>query len=100
MSNWSGWTCVAMRGLDQLCGSKMTILLCCTNIDLYAYAEFRVLEELRCAPQVVHCLGLCHYCAQGKLAVVDDVVIVAETSEGFWQALDAYSVQQLTESLA
>ncbi len=39
-------------------------------------------------------LGALHYCAQGKLAVVEDVVIVAETSEGFLQALAAHSIHQ------
>ncbi len=77
----------------------MAILFCCTNLDLYSYEEFVVLERLKCSPSVVHCLGLCHYCAQGKLAVVDDVVIVAETSEGFLQALAAYPIHEPARDL-
>lgn len=78
----------------------MAILFCCTNLDLYSYEEFTVLEHLECSPRVVHCLGLCHYCALGKLAVVDDVVSVAETPEGFLQAVAAYSVHQPNRNLA
>ncbi len=72
----------------------MSIFFCCTNIDLYSYAEFNALAQLERSPQVVHCLGLCHYCAQSKMAVVDDVLIVAETAEAFWEALSVYSAQQ------
>ena len=75
----------------------MPILFCCTNIDLYSYDEFIVLEQLERDPHVVHCLGLCHYCTQGKLAIVDDVVIVTETSEAFWQALSMSFPQQASE---
>ncbi len=74
----------------------MAMLFCCTNIDLFSYDEFSVLEHLEPAPCVVHCLGLCHYCAQGKLAVVEGVVIVGETAEDFWQAWALYAVQPST----
>ena len=66
---------------------QVEIRFCCTNIDLHSLDEFNELECQGRALHVEHCLGLCHYCAQGKMAVVDDIVIVAETSEAFWQAL-------------
>ncbi|PLS79707.1 MAG: hypothetical protein CYG59_11830 [Chloroflexi bacterium] len=78
----------------------MPMLFCCTNIDLFSYDEFSALEHLEPAPHVVHCLGLCHYCAEGKLAVVNGVVIVGETAEDFWQALSVYSAQSSIEQTA
>ncbi len=65
----------------------MEITFCCTNIDLYSQEEFNELERLGLPLQAVHCLGLCHYCAQGKMALVDDAVIVADSSEAFWLVL-------------
>ena len=74
----------------------MEMTLCCTNIDLYSFEEFSELERLRFPLHVVHCLGLCHYCAQGKMALVGDAFVVADSSEEFWQAL----LTCLTESAA
>ncbi len=67
----------------------MNITFCCTNLDLYSLEDFYELERLGLSPHAVHCLGLCHYCAQGKLALVDDAVIVCDSVEGFWLALQA-----------
>lgn len=64
-----------------------TIVFCCTNVDMYSLQEFRELERLGMAPQEVHCLGLCHYCAQGRMAVVGDMILLASTPEDFWSAL-------------
>lgn len=65
----------------------MEISFCCTNIDLYSFEEFSELERLGAPLHVAHCLGLCHYCAQGKLALVDDALVVADSSEEFWWTL-------------
>ncbi len=66
------------------------ILFCCTNIDLYSYDEFAALERLGLAVDVLHCLGLCHYCTQGKMAFVADTVIVAADAAAFWQAVQQH----------
>ena len=67
----------------------MNITFCCTNLDLYSLEEFDELERLGLAPETVHCLGLCHFCAQGKLALVDDALIIGESLEDFRLALQA-----------
>lgn len=66
---------------------EVEIRFCCTNIDLHALAEFNEWERMGIPLQVEHCLGLCHYCAQGRLAMVGDVVIIADDSPSFRLAL-------------
>ena len=68
-------------------GQQVKILLCCTNIDLHMLAEFNAWERMGLPLQVEHCLGLCQYCAQGRLAVVDDVVVIADDAQSFRLAL-------------
>ena len=65
----------------------MDITFCCTNLDLHTFEEFCELERMGLPVQSVHCLGLCHYCALGKMAVVDDVIVIADSTERFWQTL-------------
>lgn len=65
----------------------MEITFCCTNIDLYTLEEVSELERLGLPLHVEHCLGLCHYCAQGKLALINATVVVADSPEAFWRAL-------------
>jgi len=69
----------------------MPIWFCCTNVDLYSYEELCILERLDVAVEVVHCLGLCHYCAQGRLAVAGDEIIAAADAAAFRQALSTYA---------
>ncbi len=65
----------------------MNIIFCCTNVDLHSLAEVNELERLGLPLQLVQCLGLCHYCAQGKLALIGDDVVIADNQEAFRQAL-------------
>ena len=65
----------------------MEISFCCTNLDLYTFEDFSELARMGLPLQTVHCLGLCHYCAQGKLALVDDVIVIGDGSAGFLQTL-------------
>ncbi len=67
----------------------MHITFCCTNLDLYSLEDFYELERLGLSPRTVHCLGLCHFCARGKLALVDDDLIVGDSVEDFRLALQA-----------
>ncbi len=65
----------------------MHITFCCTNLDLYTLDEFRALERMGLDLETVHCLGLCHLCAQGKMALVEDAIVVADDAAAFWQAV-------------
>ncbi|HSH81454.1 MAG TPA: hypothetical protein VLA19_23240 [Herpetosiphonaceae bacterium] len=61
----------------------MDIFFCCTNLDLFSLDDYEDLARRGFGPQVVHCLGLCHYCALGKMAVRDGMLIVATDAENF-----------------
>ena len=65
----------------------MNITFCCTNIDLHSLEEFSKLEGQGLPLHVEHCLGLCHYCAQGKMAVVNNAVVLADDPEAFRLAI-------------
>jgi uncharacterized protein YuzB (UPF0349 family) len=66
---------------------QVKIMFCCTNIDLHVLAEFNECERMGLPIQVEHCLGLCHFCAQGRLAVVDDAVVITDDPQSFRLAL-------------
>lgn len=65
------------------------ISFCASNIDLHSLEEFEELRRMGLEPQEAHCLGLCHHCSLGKVAVCGDRLIVAATSKDFWFALGA-----------
>lgn len=69
--------------------APVEIAFCCTNIDMHSLEEFRELERLGVPVHVEHCLGLCHYCSQGRMAVADGEIVVADSSSAFWLALES-----------
>ena len=65
----------------------MEIAFCCTNIDMYSLAEFQELGRLGVPVREEHCLGLCHYCARGWMALVGHTIVVADNASDFWLLL-------------
>lgn len=76
-----------MQGFPQT-KSHPPIRFCVSNIDLHSLQEFEELRRMGLDPQEAHCLGLCHHCSQGKVAICGDRIIVAASSEDFWLSLD------------
>ena len=54
---------------------EVNLFFCCTNIDLHSLEDYEELERRGFAPQILHCLGLCHDCAMGKMAVLGSTII-------------------------
>ncbi len=67
----------------------MEIRFCCTNIDLHSLEEFSEFADQGLPLHVEHCLGLCHFCAQGKMAVVNNAIVLADDPESFRLAIVA-----------
>lgn len=98
MSNSIVWVCGATCSLLIRKAWQVEIIFCCTNVDLHSLEEFRKLERLGLSLQVVPCLGLCHWCAQSRMALVDDTVVVADDPEAFWRALLGCSLKNETSA--
>lgn len=63
------------------------VAFCCTNLDLYSLSAYRELCGFGVAPRIVHCLGLCHVCAERPIALVKSSALAAGDNKALVSAV-------------
>lgn len=72
------------------------IAFCCTNIDLHALAAYDALRRLGIPTDVWHCLGACHACLEGPVAMANGRISAADDCETLLKGLRARYAPRLS----